>query len=242
MLMPPKEMALAVRRYAADWSWFERLWLATFTLVNLWLYFAWDDTPVGLVASLSGMLTVVLVAKGKVSNYYWGMVNVLLYAYLAWQSRYYGEVMLNLLFFFPMQFIGLHLWKKHSTNLGADVVVIWLGNARRALWLLASIGGTAVYGFFLRSLGGRLPFADSASTVLSVVAMILMVQRVAEQWVLWITIDVVSIYLWVDVLHEEGRSVSMIVMWSAYLVNAIYGMVHWILLSRQQETEGLEAT
>ncbi|MDX1630681.1 MAG: nicotinamide riboside transporter PnuC [Thermoanaerobaculia bacterium] len=241
MLIPPKEMALAVRRYAADWSWFERLWLITFSLVNLWLYFVWEDTLIGLLASLSGMLTVVLVAKGKVSNYYWGMINVLLYAYLAWQSRYYGEVMLNLLFFFPMQFIGLHLWKKHSTNLGTDVVVSWLGFSRRALWLIVSVAGTAGYGIFLRSLGGRLPFADSASTVLSIIAMILMVQRVAEQWILWISVDVVSIYLWVDVLHDDGRSVSMIVMWSAYLVNAIYGMAHWVLLSRRQQARSAEA-
>lgn len=45
-----------------QWSLFEKTLLLIFTLINVYLYFAWGDTTIGLIASLSGMLCVVLTA------------------------------------------------------------------------------------------------------------------------------------------------------------------------------------
>lgn len=228
-------MIKLLRGFHQDWTRFEKLWLLVFTAVNVYLFFAWQDTVLGLVTSLTGMLNVVLVAKGKISNYLFGIVNVSLYAYTAWGSAYYGEVMLNAGYFLPMQFVGLWLWSRnlggeeHRGGTGAadEVVVVWLTARQRVLWTAVSVAGTFLYGLVLTRLGGTLPFFDSASTVLSVIAMVLMVRRVAEQWVLWIVIDVVSVYMWAFVVGQGGRDVSMVVMWSAYLVNAIYGMWNW---------------
>jgi len=223
-----------LRGALAGWSAFEIAWLALFTLVNLYLFHAWDDTWIGLVASLSGMVNVVLVAKGKISNYWFGIVAVSLYAWIAWNSAYYGEVMLNALYFLPMQFVGLVLWQRHRDPQGTadDVEVRWLAPRERWLWGVVSVAGTAAYAVVLGWLGGTLPAVDSASTVLSVIAMVLMVQRVGEQWVLWIVIDVVSMYMWFYTLTRGGTDVSMLVMWTAYLVNAVYGLVNWLRLSR----------
>jgi nicotinamide mononucleotide transporter len=231
--------AAALRRHLggllAGWSRFELSWLGTFTLVNLWLFYAWDDSWVGLAASLAGMVNVVLVAKGKISNYAFGVVAVSLYAWIAWQNRYWGEVMLNALYFLPMQFVGLALWSRHRDPEGTadDVAVRWLAPRRRWLWGIASVAGTAGYALVLERLGGTLPAFDAASTVLSVIAMLLMVQRVGEQWVLWIVVDVVSIWMWAFVVSRGGSDISMVVMWTAYLVNAVYGLVHWLRLSRR---------
>jgi len=218
-----------IKNYFKDWNLFEKSWLLIFSLVNIYLFFAWNDTILGLLASLTGMICVVLVAKGKISNYYFGIVNVVLYAYVSFQNKYYGEVMLNLFYFFPMQFIGLYFWRKHANRkkTADDVKIKFLSLNERLGWSLISAFGVFFYGLVLRYLGGTLPFVDSASTVLSVVAMILMVKRVTEQWILWITIDVVSIYMWFYILAQGGNEISMLIMWSAYLVNAVYGFYNW---------------
>lgn len=233
-------MKAAWRGLFSGWTAFEIAWLAVFSAVNVGLFFAWDDTWLGLVTSLTGMLNVVLVAKGKVSNYWFGMVNVTLYAWTAYGNQYYGEVMLNVGYFLPMQFIGLALWRRHTdpTKTTDDVRARWLSWRERALWLVVSVLGTAAYALVLQRLGGNLPAFDSASTVLSVIAMILMVRRVAEQWVLWIVIDLVSIYLWLVVIDQGGHEVSMVVMWSAYLVNAVYGMWRWARLAENKPVLG----
>ncbi|MCK5021023.1 MAG: nicotinamide mononucleotide transporter, partial [Candidatus Peribacteraceae bacterium] len=97
----------------------------------------------------------------------------------------------------------------------------------RAVWPVVVTLAVIVYWKVLGLMGGNLPFADSASTVLSVFAMILMVKRVVESWLLWILVDLISIYMWFYTLIQGGNDISMLVMWSAYLVNAIYGYYNW---------------
>lgn len=228
------KMIKYLKDYFKDWNLFEKIWLLTFSIINIYLFFAWNDSIIGLTASLTGMICVVLVAKGKISNYYFGIVNVILYAYIAWQSKYYGEVMLNALYFLPIQFVGLYYWRRHTDKRKTrdDVKIKFLSFTERWGWLLVSVLATFFYGLLLKYLGGTLPFVDSSTTVLSVVAMLLMVKRVTEQWILWIAIDVVSIYMWFYILAQGGNEISMLVMWSAYLVNAVYGFYNWIRIAK----------
>lgn len=221
-----------IKMYFSDWRLFEKIWLLSFTLINIYLFFAWGDTVVGLLASLTGMLCVVLTAKGKISSYYPGIINVILYAYIAYQQKYFGEVMLNAIYFLPMQFVGIYIWSKHrvsDTGVKMDNVVIkFMTNKNRIFWGVISIISVYVYGLFLRDIGGNMPFIDSMSTVFSIVAMILLAMRYMEQWILWIVVDIVSIILWVVAFVNTGNDISMLVMWSAYLINAIWGLYIWI--------------
>lgn len=223
------EKEIMTMNYFKDWTMFEKCWLATFTLINIYLFFAWNDTWIGLTASITGMICVVLVAKGKVSNYYFGLINVVLYAYIAYQSKYYGEVSLNVLYYLPMQFVGFYYWRKNGNKKGEEKRVEVLKMTPRQRWMWGHVVVLSVIGYylFLNMLGGNLPFADAVSTVLSVLAMVLMVKRVTEQWILWIIVDIVSIYLWLTVFLKDGNDISMLVMWSAFLVNAIYGYYNW---------------
>ena len=91
-IKPKNKIASAISNYAKDWSLFEKIWLLTFTIVNIYLFFAWQDSWIGLTASLTGMLCVVLTAKARISSFYWGLINILTYSYVAYQSRYFGDV------------------------------------------------------------------------------------------------------------------------------------------------------
>jgi nicotinamide mononucleotide transporter len=224
-----------------NWTKFEISWLFTFTVVNIYLFFAWSDSLIGLVSSISGMLCVVLVAKGKIANYYFGIVQTLTYAYIAYGYGLYGEVMLNALFYFPIQFIGIYLWKKNKTDQvvkGEDVKVKSLTKTGWLYTVLSILILTAAYGFFLKYLGGKFVWNDAATNVLSIAAQILMLKRFAEQWLLWIAVNVLSITLWLSALISQGgNDFSMLVMWSAFLVNSIYGYVNWRKLYQKQSHE-----
>ena len=60
----------------------------------------------GLFASWTGIVCVILVAEGRASNYLFGAVNSAIYLVLALNKNFYGEV-LTTLYFFIMQPIGL---------------------------------------------------------------------------------------------------------------------------------------
>jgi nicotinamide mononucleotide transporter len=226
----------AIKNYFTDWTLFEKIWLSSFTALTIYLFFAWQDTWIGLGASLTGMMCVILTAKGKISNYYYGIVNSILYAYVAYTSQYYGEVMLNILYFLPLQFIGIYYWKKHvnKNKTEDDVLVKWFTLKERILWLLITIAGTAGIGIFLKIIGSKLPYIGAFTVILSIIAMILTVKRVAEQWILWIIVDIVTIYMWFYSIEQGGSDITVLIMWIAFLTNAIYGFINWYRLERDQ--------
>ena len=84
-----------------------------------------------------------------------------------------------------------------------------------------------LYGQVLKALGGSLPYIDSMSTVVSVTAQILSVQRLTEQWVLWIVVDVVTIVMWGVNFVQGGETVAALAMWGVYLVNAVIMYIRW---------------
>lgn len=219
-----------------EWNWFERLWLLAFTGINIYLFFAWHDTWIGLTASLSGMLCVVLTAKGKISSFYVGIVNILTYSYVAFKSAYYGDVALNMLYFLPMSFLGIYFWGKNSREKEnvKRVIVKSLSWNEKFLWFALSVMVLFVFGTFLWIINGTLPFIDSATTVFSIIATILLTKRVTDQWFYWIMVDVLSLVMWAYIFSTRGGDVSMLVMWSAFLVNAVYGYYNWIKMEAAQ--------
>ncbi len=207
-------------------SW-EIGWMILANAVILGVSIYMGDDVLSIIASLTGVMCVILCGLGKVSNYFWGTVNVILYAYVAWKAKYYGDVMLNLLYYLPTNIIGWILWAK---NVNSETNEVY---KKRMTWkqdiavVIISIIGIFGYSFILKQLGGNLPLIDSMSTVLSVIAQILMIKRFAEQWVIWILVDVVSVIMWVVALFGEGQSIAVLLMWSVYLANAVIMYVKW---------------
>jgi len=150
--------------------------------------------------------------------------------------RLYGDFMLNAFYFLPMQFYGWYIWTKPEFKANKDNVISkFLSNKARFLWIIITAVATYSYGIFLISLGGNTPFLDSASTVFSVIAMILMARAYAEQWVLWIIVDAVTVVMWANIcFNEQGMmNFGLLIMWSLWLLNAIFGFYNWIKTERR---------
>ena len=197
---------------------------------------------VGSVAGIAGVFCVVLVAKGSIWNYLFGIINVSMYAYISYKASLYGDAGLNALYYVPMQFIGWWQWRKRGAAVseaeaaGQGVQV----KARRFDWrqrVLLAAGCTAAVvavGFALRHFGDPQPFKDSLTTVLSIVAQALMALAFMEQWVLWIITNIVSVIMWsVCVARGEAHAAVMVIMWSFYLLNSTNGLRVWLKLSKE---------
>jgi nicotinamide mononucleotide transporter len=232
-------LAHSVKKYFDEWNLWEIIWLFSFTVIILTLSILWKDTWYGTVASLTGIWCVVLTAKGKISNYYFGIVNVILYAVVAYQSKFYGEVMLNILYFLPMTVWSIFLWKKHkvSEDRPDDVKVITLKWKERILWFIGSVLAVLGYTYLLYVLKGNLPWVDSITTIASVVAMIILARRAIEQWILWIFVDILTVIMWVIAIKQGAGDITILIMWIAYLINAIYGYINWVKLLKDQKNE-----
>lgn len=207
------------------------------------LYTALSGTVdvVGSIAGIAGVLCVVLVAKGSIWNYLFGIINVSLYAFISYKASLFGDAALNALYYVPMQFIGFWQWRKRGAMINeaeADGRGVQVNarrfNARQRLWLalgcsLAVIAG----GFILQYFGDPQPFKDSTTTVLSIVAQALMALAFMEQWFLWIITNIVSVVMWgVCMARGEAHAAVMVIMWGFYLLNSLNGLRVWLKLSR----------
>ena len=75
------------------------------------------------------------------------------------------------------------------------------------------------------------PMFDSSTEVLQIIAQILLIKRMAEQWPLWIATNVITIIMWVAVMIADPTSIPYalptFIMWVAYLINSVYGTKVW---------------
>lgn len=209
------------------WRKIDILWLAVATAVILSLSVYWRDSVIGIIAALTGVWCVILTGKGKRSSFMFGTVNVVFYALIAMKAKYYGEVMLNLLYYFPMNFVGWFLWKRHMNDESGEVIKSSLSIKKSLVLYGCTAAAIFLYGLVLKAINGTLPFIDSMSTVVSVIAQILSVKRLTEQWVLWIVVDVVTVIMWAVNFANGGESIATLLMWSIYLLNAIFMYVKW---------------
>ncbi len=236
-----ERLKAVIRRELSGWKPWQAAWMIIANAVIAGVSVYQGDTALGIAASLTGVVCVILCGLGKVSNYLFGTVNVILYAIVAYKAKYYGDVMLNVLYYFPTNIIGWVLWEK---NLGTEnnTVVKKRMTVKQDI-IVGTVSVAAVFGYscLLKMLGGNLPLVDSMSTVFSVIAQILMIKRFAEQWVVWIAVDIVSVIMWVAALFTEGASIAVLLMWSVYLGNAVIMFVKWMKESRSVQNEEVKS-
>jgi nicotinamide mononucleotide transporter len=201
-----------MKKFIKKFSLFE--WAMLISVIGFTIYFALIDKESSLlyliidaIAAICGIFCVVLCAKGKKSQYIWGLINVIGYIIIAFINKYYGEVMLNALYYLPSQFIGYYLWNKHENKKTENVEGKKLNIKQTALLLVGTAISIGVYKLLLDYLGGNNTILDSASTMISIIANTLMLLRYREQWLLWIIIDIITVIMWV--LMKDGIMVTM---------------------------------
>lgn len=216
-----------IRKELTGWKCFEVIWLllACGIITGLSLY--WGDSPMGIISAVTGVACVVCTGKGKLSAYLFGLVNSALYALISYQASLYGETMLNALYYVPMQFVGFYVWSKHMDQ-GTGEVAKRRMKPLGFLAMCAAIAvATVMYGLLLKYWGDAMPFVDAFTTVSSVAAMIISVGMYAEQWWIWVAVDVFSVYMWWCDFQSGSDNMATLLMWAVYLGNAVIMLIRW---------------
>ena len=216
-----------LKRELVGWKKHEIAWLITACAIITGLSIYWRDSIMGIISSVTGVACVICTGKGKLSAYLFGLVNCVLYAIISYKASLYGETMLNALYYIPMQFVGFYVWNK---NMNEDSKEVFKKRMKSLAWIatIASIiAGTFLYGLFLQYIGDAMPFVDAFTTVSSVAAMIVSVRMYAEQWWIWIAVDVFSVYMWWCDFRNGSDNIATLLMWVVYLGNAIIMLIKW---------------
>ena len=210
------------------WKPFEIFWIFLFLGAQLFAFYQDPASVLDMVAGIAGILCVVFVGKGKISNYLFGLIFAYSYFYVSLGNKFYGEVTTTIFVYIPAQFIGYFLWKQNMTTNKKEGELVSAKNLSLKGWLtlIATVAvGTFVFISILKTTDGNSVSLDGLTTVLVVAAQLLMILRYSEQWILWIIINILSIMLW-------ANSPAMYMMYGAYLLNSVYGYYNWRQLAK----------
>ena len=223
---------ILTKEFMRGYSTFDKLFMVAMLLVQIIVFCIVPDSPLGIVAGISGVISVVLCAKGKISFYFIGFVQTISYLFLAWQNCFYGEVMENIFYLVTMIW-GIFVWKKNSTVDDKGSAHVEALKFTPKMWVL-SILGTAIctiaMGYWLTTIGSHQAYTDAATNIFAIFAQILMVKRYREQWIWWLVIDVLCLKMWF-----VAGNWSMVAMYIAWTINCIYGWYNWNKLEKENK-------
>ena len=65
----------------------------------------------------------------------------------------------------------------------------------------------------------------AAFSVFSIAAIILTVKRCIEQWILWLAVDAIEMFMW---WHTGADSMAILAMWTLFFVDGCYCYALWL--------------
>ena len=173
------------------------------------------------VAVATGIVSVYLSVKQKISSWPAALVNVALYFVVFRDAKLYADMGLQVIYF-ALSLYGWYEWLyggENRTELKVSRV-----DAKMAIKLTAiAIVGVAVLGtLFARYTDAALPYMDSATATTSLVAQWMMTRKVLENWAVWIAVDVVYVgmFIYKHLYPTAG-------LYAGFLVLAVMGHVQW---------------
>lgn len=222
---------------------FEKLlWSGSAVLIAV-SFFAFDRVRYEtLIASLIGITSLILCAKGNP----WGQVLMvafsLLYGVISFACRYYGEMITYLGMTMPMAILSLVAWLRHPYRGNRSEVEVNALRGREAVWVaLATVAVTAVFYGILKACHTARLLPSTLSVATSFLAVSLTFLRSPYFALAYALNDLVLILLWSLASQSESRYLSVVVCFVAFFVNDLYGFVSWRRMQRRQSADAPRA-
>lgn len=211
---------------------FDKGFMLGMLLLQIIVFILNPDSVIGIISGISGVISVVLCAKGKMSFYFIGFIQTISYLYLAYENRFYGEVIENI-FYLVTMVLGIFIWKKHMEVDEEGSRQVRTNSFTIPQWILSVLGTgicTVIMGYWLTTIGSQQAYTDACTNVLAIFAQLLMIKRYKEQWIWWLVIDVLCFKMWF-----VAGNWSMVAMYTAWTINCIYGWYNWNKLNNKDK-------
>ncbi|PCI79052.1 MAG: nicotinamide mononucleotide transporter [SAR86 cluster bacterium] len=181
-----------------------------------------------LTAVVFAIAYLLLAVRENILCWYAAGISTVIFLYIFWDVKLYMESGLQV-YYLAMAGFGWYQWRRAnevSTNLQ---ISMW--NMRQHLVALVFIAIlTFVSGYLLNSgTDAELPYLDSFTTWASVVTTFMVARKVLENWIYWLVIDSISIYLYID---RELYFTSLL--FAVYIVIIFFGWFSWSKTYRQK--------
>ena len=176
---------------------------------------------------LTGLLYVILISFKNITAWLFALLSSAIYVYLCFKSNLFLETGLQL-FYVAMAIFGWLKWKKDS--LENETNIIKWDYRLHLLNILISGSLTFIIGYIFDNFTSQAnPYTDAFSTIFSLVATFMVTKKVLENWIYWVFIDAVCIYLFAS----RGLYLTSL-LFVLYTTIAVIGFFQWRSLFKLQ--------
>jgi nicotinamide mononucleotide transporter len=172
------------------------------------------------LALISSLLFTWFAAQNKWQAWIFGIFSAVFTALICINVRLFSEVTLQG-YYLLISIISLRTWMTKNSD-DRVLSIQSMSVIQHILVISLGIGGTFLMGKFWQFFEAARPFLDSFTTSFSLITVWLMSRKYIENWIYWIIIDLISIYLYFD----RGLYIMMN-LFVLYTILAVYGLVSW---------------
>lgn len=192
-----------------------------------------------LVASLIGVTSLILNAKGNPIGQVLIIVFSLLYGYISFDCAYYGEMITYVGMTAPMAVVSLISWLRHPYHgKRSEVEIGHLKGRGEAIFLaVLTTGITVAFYFILAAFHTANLIPSTISVATSFLAVYLTFRRSAYFAVGYALNDIVLVVLWVMAAVRDPGYISVVVCFAVFLFNDIYGFLAWRRMAERQRSD-----
>ena len=174
-----------------------------------------------LTAVVFAIAYLVLAVRENILCWFAASVSTFIFLYIFWDVNLYMESGLQV-YYLAMAVFGWYQWRRANDGSTSLQVSMWrMQQHLIALALIALL--TFISGYLLNSgTDAQLPYLDSFTTWGSVVTTYMVTRKILENWIYWLVIDSISIYLYID---RELYFTAMLFV--VYIAITFFGWFSW---------------
>ena len=182
-----------------------------------------------IVGIVLGLLYLWLEYKADIRLWIVGLIMPVVHGILYFKSGLYADCSMQL-YYVLAGLYGLTVWHR-SSKPAVDEKVLKIGHtplkAVPVLLLAYAVVQTAIYLILKNFTDSTVPFWDSLTTALCVIAYWMLSRKYIEQWLVWLVVDAVTVglYIYKGIPLTAGLYV-------VYCVLAVAGYRKWLKMAR----------
>ena len=171
------------------------------------------------LAVIFSIIYVILATKESILCWWAAAISVTLYIYICFSAQLLPETGLQFFYLF-MAFYGYYHWNKKEQSLQISE---WSISKHLFVLVIGAILTFLMGFYFATYTNAKMPIVDSFTTVFSIFATYMVAKKILGNWLYWIVIDTVSVYLY---FSRDLHLTSLLFI--AYTIIAIFGYFSWI--------------
>ena len=189
------------------------------TLILDWLV----SNKIELLGAILGIVFIFFSIRQNILTWPTGLATSALYIVVFYQSKFYADMGLQV-YYVGISIYGWYYWIKGNKTKNSTTVPV--RRMSKNLWLKLIAIAILLYFIILFILlnftDSDVPFMDSFTTALSIIATWMLAKKYIEQWLIWIFVDIISAGLYI---YKELW--PTVILFAVYTFMAYLGYIEW---------------